>query len=870
MPTLLLIDGTALAYRAYYAFIRSPLVNSKGENTSASYGFTTMLLGLLRQHKPDYLAVGFDLAAPTFRHQKYEEYKAQRPPMPEELQPQIPRIKQILKAMNVSILEREGYEADDVLAGLAQQAEARGWSVLIATGDKDFLQIVTERIKVVKPRTGKSDEAVYGPLEVEREYGVPPSKIVDILALAGDAVDNVPGVPGIGPKTATELIRKFGSLEEIYRNIEKVEKPRIRKLLQENRDRVDLSRELVTLHVAELPGLKLTDLKVGEPDRRQLLDLFRELEFESLYREYALTRAKKLESHRVAERSEAELLLARIAKQGRLIFDPEFNAGRLERLGIFAEGKPWVVEPEQSGLFERILEDAGVLKTGHDLKTSIKKMAALGINLRGRLFDTMIASYLLDPSWRGHQSLEALAAEHLSLGLIPAGNGKKQAELNFSLDADQSLEFLARRVDAIAALEGKFGNELVDKGLNRLFEEVEMPLVRVLAEMERWGIRLDPEFFQTLSRDLESQIEKLEAEIYRAAGEQFNINSPKQLGVILFEKLKIGRARRTKTGYATDVDVLTRLAGLHPLPRLILDYRQLFKLKSTYVDALPAQVDPRTGRLHTTFNQAVTETGRLSSSDPNLQNIPMREGLGREIRKGFVAESGFRLLSADYSQIELRLVAHLSGDQALKKAFAAGRDIHTETACAIFSASPDKVTPDMRRQAKAINFGIIYGMGPYGLAQQLNIPVDEAAVFISNYFDNFPQVQAWIALTIEQARRDGYVCTLLGRRRYLPEINSPNSQRRAFAERTAVNTPIQGTAADIIKLAMVNISRRFEQAKLRSRMILQVHDELLFEVEKNEMAKVKSIVKEEMEQALALTVPVAVEMGEGANWYEAH
>lgn len=871
MPTLLLVDGTALAYRAYYAFIRSPLVNSKGENTSASYGFTSMLLGLMRQHQPDYLAAGFDLQAPTFRHQKFEAYKAQRPAMPEDLRPQIPRIKEILKAMNLSVLEREGFEADDVLAGLAKQAEAKGWSVLIATGDKDFLQIVTDKIKVVRPRTGKSEETVYGPQEVEREYGVGPERIVDIFALAGDAVDNVPGVPGIGPKTATELIRKFGSFEELYRNLDKVEKSRIRKLLEEHREQAELSRELVTLHVAELPGLKLSDLKVHEPDRGQLMRLFKELEFESLYREYSLTKARKLESHRVAEASEAELLAAKVRKGEKLCFDLEKEGDEIGRIGIFVEGKPWVVERGQIEKVKSLFEDDSITKTGHDLKQSIKALNTWGADVCGPMFDVMLASYLLDPSWRGHQSLEALAAEHLGLSLAPPGDlGKRQSEMNFSPDQKQGLELMARRVDSIAALEEKFAVRLKEAKLEKLFAEIEMPLVPVLAGMERTGVLLDIDFFHDMSKDLERQIAKLEKEIYRAAGEEFNINSPKQLGVILFEKLKVGRARKTKTGYSTDVDVLNRLVGAHPLPRLVLDYRQLFKLKSTYVDALPAQADPNTHRLHTTFNQAVTETGRLSSSDPNLQNIPMREGLGREIRKGFIADKECQLLSADYSQIELRLVAHLSGDQALKEAFKKGRDIHTETACAIFGSSPDKVTPDMRRKAKAINFGIVYGMGPYGLAQQLDIPPDEASLFINNYFGSFPQVQAWIALTVEQARRDGFVCTMLGRRRLLPEINSPNGQRRAFAERTAVNTPIQGTAADMIKLAMVNIARRFDEAKLRSRMILQVHDELLFEVVRGEMPKVKSIVKEEMEQAVALSVPVVVEMGQGGSWHEAH
>ncbi len=871
MPTLLLIDGTALAYRAYYAFIRSPLVNSKGENTSASYGFTSMLLGMMRQHQPDYLAAGFDLEAPTFRHEKFEAYKAQRPAMPEDLRPQIRRIKEILKAMNLSVLEREGFEADDILAGLARQAEGKGWKVLIATGDKDFLQIVSDKVKVVRPKPGRSEETIYGPEEVEREYGVGPERIVDIFALAGDAVDNVPGVPGIGPKTATDLIKKFGSLDNLYNNLDKVEKPRIRRLLEEHRKQAELSRELVTLHLAELPGLKLSDLKVHEPDRGELMRLFKELEFESLYREYSLTKARKLESHRVADGSEAELLASQVRKEGRLRFDLEASDGGLARIGVYVAGKPYVVERSQTSKILALFGDKAIAKSGHDLKTSIKYLASLGTEICGDLFDVMVASYLWDPSWRGHQSLEALAAEHLGLSLAPSHDlGRRQSELNFAPDAKQELEMLARRMDAIAALEEKFADRLRKAGLERLFQDIEMPLVPVLAEMEQAGILLDMDFFRDMSRDLERQIANLEREIYRAAGEEFNINSPKQLGAILIEKLKVGRARKTKTGYSTDVDVLTRLAGSHPLPKLVLDYRQLFKLKSTYVDALPAQADPQTHRLHTTFNQAVTETGRLSSSDPNLQNIPMREGLGREIRKGFIAEKGFRLLSADYSQIELRLVAHLSGDAALRSAFEAGRDIHTETACAVFATSPDKVTPDMRRKAKAINFGIVYGMGPYGLAQQLDIPPEEASLFINSYFDNFPQVQAWIARTIEQARRDGWVSTMLGRRRWLPEINSANGQRRAFAERTAVNTPIQGTAADMIKRAMVNIARRFKEEKLRSRMILQVHDELLFEVEKSEMSRVKTIVKKEMERAVDLMVPVAVEMGEGSNWFEAH
>ncbi|MCU0605929.1 MAG: DNA polymerase I [Candidatus Edwardsbacteria bacterium] len=871
MPKLMLIDGTALAYRAYYAYIRSPLINSKGENTSASYGFTSTMLGLLREHKPDYLAVGFDVHAPTFRHEKYDQYKAQRPPMPEDLRPQIPRIKEILGAMSVPVLEKAGFEADDVLAGLAKQAERKGWTTYIVTGDKDFLQIVGERIKVVRPRGGKSEETVFGPREVEAEWGVEPERIVDVLALAGDASDNVPGVPGIGPKTAVELVRQFGSFDEVYRHLDRVAKPRIRKLLEDNKAQAELSKELVTLHLAQLPGVALGDLKAHEPDRERMAGLFKDLEFGSLYREFAAGQVRKLESQAVRTAAEAESLDARVRKSGELCFELEDKDGGAARMAVFADGQPWIAEAKLLPTFKPLFENPKVAKTVHDLKRAVRLLAGAGIELAGTVFDTMLASYLIDPSGRGHASLEALATEHLGVSLRPPSNGKKaQTELSFETNDKEALQLLARRADAVAALKQQFAPKLADAGLRDLFDGVEVPLAGVLARMESAGVLLDTGLFAEMSKDLERQVAKIEKSIYRQAGEEFNINSPKQLGAILFDKLKVGKPRKTKTGYSTDVDVLTRLAVAHELPQLVLDYRQLFKLKSTYVDALPLAADPDTHRLHTTFNQAVTETGRLSSSDPNLQNIPMREGVGREIRKGFVAPKGCVLLSADYSQIELRLVAHLSGDGALHKAFQAGRDIHTETASAVFGVKGNEVTPDMRRKAKAINFGIVYGMGPYGLSQQLGIPVEEAAQFIAQYFANFPQVQAWIALTVAQARKDGFVCTMLGRRRYLPEIASDNGQRRAFAERTAVNTPIQGTAADLIKLAMVNLDRLFAEQQLKSRMLLQVHDELLFEVAQHELAEVKKLVKREMEGAVELSVPVVVEIGTGKNWFEAH
>jgi DNA polymerase-1 len=871
MPKLMLVDGTALAYRAHFAFIRNPLINSKGENTSASYGFTNILMRLTKEHQPDYIGVAFDTKAPTFRDEKYAQYKAQRPGMPEELAAQLPRIKNILKALNIAILEKDGYEADDVLAGLAKQAEHKGWMTYIVTGDKDLLQIVTGRIRVIRPRAGKSEESIYGPEQVKQEYGVEPQKIIDIFALSGDAVDNVPGVPGIGPKTATELITEFGSFEALYRNLDKVKKPRIQKLLEEHREQALLSKELVTLHLAQIEDIKLAGLKTHEPDKEKLSVLFKELEFGSLYHEFVAGQVKKIAPRVLSGKSELELLAARLEKQGQACFEAEYGDGGLSRICIFHEGQASIIKAGDLKAFHKVFSGPKTRKTTHDIKRFIKSCAQSETALNGPFFDTMIASYLLDPSRRNHESLESLAEEHLGISLHQQNGGtKKQTELSFAADGKEADALLARRADAVASLAHQFESQLKQKDLWSLFTDVEMPLCAILAGMEQAGVLLDSEFLDSMSKDLGRQIGKLEKEIYRLAGEEFNINSPKQLGTILFEKLKIGKARRTKTGYSTDVEALTRLSGQHPLPQAVLDYRQLFKLKSTYVDALPQAVSPDSGRLHTTFNQAVTETGRLSSSDPNLQNIPMREGLGREIRKGFIAPPGWLLLSADYSQVELRLVAHLSGDQHLKNAFKSGRDIHTETASAVFGVKAGEVTLDMRRKAKAINFGIVYGMGPYGLSQQLSISVEEAAHFINHYFEQFPQVQAWIALTVEQAKKDGYVCTMLGRRRYLPEINSDNGQRRAFAERTAVNTPIQGTAADLIKLAMVNIAGKLEGEKMRSKMLLQVHDELLFEVAKDELAAIKKLVKHEMEQAVKLSVPLAVEMGEGKSWFEAH
>jgi DNA polymerase-1 len=642
MPKLILVDGTALAYRAHFGFIRNPLINSKGENTSASFGFTNMLMRMIKEHQPDYIGVAFDTSAPTFRDKKYAEYKAQRPGMPEELRSQLPRIKEILKALNIAVLQQDGYEADDVLAGLAKQAEAKGWMSYIATGDKDLLQVVTGRIKVIKPRLGKSDESIYGPEEVFKEYGVTPDKIKDIFALSGDTADNVPGVPGIGPKTATELIIQFGSFDDLYKNLDQVKKPRIKNLLEEHKDQARLCKELVTLHLDQIPDISLASLKTHQPDQEILAKLFKELEFNSLYHEFVSGQIKKVAPQAVTGKAELELLAGRLKREGEMCLEMEILDGRPSKLCLFCRGQALIIGGPDIEKLKKSFEDPDILKIGHDLKAAIKALSLSGIHLNGTMFDTMIASYLLDPSKRNHQSLEALAGEHLGISLaLPVGPSKKQTELDFSAEPGVTDELMARRADSVSSLRSKFEPELKDKELVQLFQEIEMPLVNILAGMEIEGILLDIPVFSQMSKELERQVNKLEKEIYRMAGEEFNLNSPKQLGTILFEKLKIGKGKKTKTGFSTDVDVLTKLALHHDLPKLILDYRQLYKLKSTYSDALPLAADPKTHRLHTTFNQALTETGRLSSSDPNLQNIPMREGVGREIRKGFIRRPAF-------------------------------------------------------------------------------------------------------------------------------------------------------------------------------------------------------------------------------------
>ncbi len=889
--SLFLIDGSALAYRSYFAFVRNPLINSKGENTSAVFAFTRSLLKILDEEKPDYMAVVFDTPEPTFRHEEFAAYKAQRPRMPDEMSEQLPRIKEVIHALNVPIVELPGYEADDVIATLARRAAERGLDVTIVTGDKDLVQLVNDRIRIYNPKTGGKEPEIITRDTASEKLGVQPEQIPDYLGLAGDQVDNIPGVKGIGPKGAVELLKQFGSLEGIYENLEQV-KPRYRKALEGQREQAFLSKQLATVRADAPVNIDLEELRVGEPDRDALTRLFKELEFKSLLERFTHNSNSDGADYRVIRtREELVWLVAELRKAGTFAVDLETTSlnpleARIVGLSFsWREGFACYV-PVRAPIFDRlelsetdvlealrpILENESLRKVGQNIKYDLLVLRGAGIELKGVFFDTMVAAYLLNPSERQH-NLDLLSLEYLNYKKIPTSQligkrGSKQLSMA-DVPVDQIAIYACEDADITWRLYQLLEPKLDEAGLAQLFYDVEMPLVLVLADMEHWGVKLDVAYLREMSRQLEGQLRELESKIYELAGERFNISSPKQLSVVLFEKLKLPARRRTKTGYSTDARVLEELARKHPLPKLLLEYRELAKLKSTYVDALPQMVNPRTGRVHTSFNQTVTATGRLSSSEPNLQNIPIRTEIGRQIRRAFVPEKGHLLLDADYSQIELRIMAHLSGDVRLRESFERGEDVHTRTAALVFGIEPEEVTPDHRRRAKEVNFGIMYGMGAYGLARRLEITPDEAQQFITGYFASYPQVHEFIMRTIQRAREQRYVTTLLNRRRRLPDILSENQRVREFAERTAINTPIQGTAADLIKVAMIRIWRELKKRGLRTKMILQVHDELVFEVPTEELEEVRELVRREMEGAIKLDVPVKVEIGVGRNWLEA-
>jgi DNA polymerase-1 len=886
-PTLYLIDGSNYVYRAFFAI--QGLTNSRGVPTNAVFGFNNMLAKLLRDRKPEHIAVVFDAKGPTFRNEAFEDYKAHRKPMPDELKPQFGMIKDLVRAYRIPVLEIGGIEADDVIGTLARRFEGEGVNVVIVSGDKDLMQLVSGGVVMIDTMKDKTYDAA----GVEERFGVGPDRVAELLGLMGDTSDNIPGVPGVGPKTALQLIKEYGTVEGVLQNVGKIRNERIRKAVAEHADQARLSRELAVVKTDADVELALESARYEGPDREALKAIFKEMEFSSLIQDLEVRDRVSGGRNELVTTAEAlHGLIRRIEKAGECALHLELTS----ELPMYAElaGMALSLEPGEAFYIplktgkgpeggapwrdhalkelSPVLCSEKILKHGHDLKNTLIVLARLGIRLRGTGCDTMVGSYLLNPSKKSHDITEA-AREFLDRELIPAkeimGSGAK-ALSPADVDPERMKEYAGQRAEASLRLCPILTEMIREMGLKDLYEQVEMPLVEVLAAMEQKGVLIDLKHLREMSGQFDHLLAQSEERIYGLAGERFNINSPKQLQVILFDKLKLAKGRKTKDGYSTDVEVLMALAQTHELPAEILAYRSISKLKSTYVDALPAMVHPQTERIHTSYNQTVTATGRLSSSNPNLQNIPIRTPEGRRIRQAFIAPTGYVLVSADYSQIELRVLAHLSGDEALLEVFEAGEDIHTRTASALFGVFPEMVSPDMRRRAKVINFGVIYGMSPFGLSKELGIGQAEAREYIDNYFDSFKGVRRFLDEILENARRDKYVCTLLNRRRYIPEIASSNAAIRQFAERTAINAPIQGTAADLIKIAMINLHNLLEKRHLRARMIMQVHDELVFEAPEAEKDDLMALVKREMEGVVKLRVPLKVEIAAGKNWDEAH
>ncbi|HOH07249.1 MAG TPA: DNA polymerase I [bacterium] len=892
---LFLIDGAALAYRTYFAFARNPLVNSRGEQVSVIFGFSRILLNLLDQEKPDLFAVVFDSPEPTFRHEIYTEYKAQRQRMPDDMAEQLPRLEQLMGALDLPFIRKPGYEADDIMGTLARAAAASGYQTVLVTGDKDLMQLVDDHTLIYYPhRAGESIEWLDAD-GVTRKMGVPPSQIIDYLALCGDASDNIPGVPGIGPVGALALLKRFGSLEALLEQVDAIESKKQRTALQENADLARLSRTLATIHRDVPLEIGIETLHLRPIPAEKAAAFFREMDLPSLVDRFS-SRTRAVNRYQlVGDLKSVAELAERLRSCGAFALDSETTSVdpmRAELVGLSfscAEGEAWYIpvkgpadltagqQPLPTGevlkILAPLLSDPAIKKCGHNAKYDLLVLARHGVEVAGLASDTMVADYLLNPSGFQH-NLDAVSLEHLGLKKIPTsqllGTGRNQRTMDL-VPIEEVSEYACEDADYTWRLQQVLMPKLDALGLRPLLEEVEVPLIHVLMVMERNGVALDELYLAAMSGELEQELGVIEKSIYELAGRKFNINSPKQLGEILFSELKLPSARRTKTGFSTDVGVLEELAGAHPLPQRILDYRQLAKLKSTYVDALPRLINPATGRVHTSFNQTVAATGRLSSTEPNLQNIPIRTEVGRRIRRAFIpGDEGHLILDADYSQIELRIMAHLSGDRTLRDSFTAGEDVHARTAALVFKVPQAEVTPEQRRRAKEVNFGIMYGMGAYGLASRLGLTNEEAEQFIQAYFASYPGVQEYMLRTVREARQNGYVTTLLGRRRMIPEIASDNRRVREFAERTAINTPIQGSAADLIKVAMIRIQKRLEEEKSAARMIMQVHDELVFEVPRADAEALREMVRIEMEGAIRLDVPIRVETGVAGNWLEAH
>ena len=913
---LFLFDAYALIFRSYYAFINHPIKNSKGFNTSAIYGFTNTIDEIIRKEKPTHIAVVFDPPPPTFRHKLYKEYKATRLKMPEEIKLSVPYIKEIIKGFNIPIIEIEGYEADDVIGTLAKRAEKEGYIVYMMTSDKDYSQLVTDNIFIYKPRRSGGEAEIIGINEVNENFRVKnPENVVDVLALWGDSTDNIPGIPGIGEKSAKGLIEKYNNISGLYDNIDELKGKQKENILK-YKQQVELSKKLVTIMLNVPVDIGLKSLKTKEPDKNLLMKVFNELEFRTLISrilnsDYETVQKELFESQ-IKEDADKKIqihdniktvknyyylvntkagrkdLINKLLRLKEFSFDTEttsLNVHEAELVGLSFSYKaheayyvPVPADRSDAGdivnEFKAVFSSDKIKKVGQNIKYDIQVLINYDITVKGDLFDTMIAHYLIQPDLK--HNLQYLSENYLNYTPVSIEEliGKKgvnqQSMRNVNINVIK--DYACEDADLTWQLYRILENELETNGLTELAQRIEMPLIRVLSDMENSGFSLNTKDLKKYAGILRNQIIDVEKEIFKLAGIEFNISSPKQLGEILFEKLNIpGNRQKTKTKqYSTSEEVLVKFKDKHDIVSKVLDYRALKKLLSTYVDALPKLINIKTGKIHTSFEQAWVTTGRLSSKNPNMQNIPVREERGREIRKSFVASGkDYVLLSADYSQIELRLMAHLSRDDNMIEAFRKEEDIHSATAVKIYNVKPDSVTSEMRRRAKTANFGIIYGISAYGLSQRLNISRKEARDLIDNYFNTYTRVKEYMDKSIEMAKRKGYAETIFGRRRYLSDINSANALIRGMAERNAINTPLQGSAADIIKLAMVNIHKRFLE-QYKTKMILQVHDELIFDVYRKELDEIKKIVKHEMESAVRLEVPLVVDMGTGDNWLEAH
>lgn len=918
MKKAFLIDGMSMAYKAYFAFISRPLRNSKNQNTSAVYGFLSSLLKILENEKPDYIAVAFDTKEKTFRHDKFPEYKANRQLIPDDMIYQLDYIKKILKAIDIEIITAPGFEADDIIGTLSKKFKENKVQSYLVTPDKDFLQLIEDGIYVYKPlKKSVEDAEVYDINKVKEEYGLTPEQFIDFLALTGDPTDNIPGVKGIGEKTALELIKEFGSLDNIYKSIDKINKVALKQKLIDGKEMAYLSRELVTIKRNIPIDVDLENLKIKSPDVKTLENLLNELEIKTFNKRLENLLNTKIKSStptlfdtEEVEKPEIKIkeidgtnyilldseekikqFILKAEKSDLIVFDTEtdnLNSIDANLVGLSfclnkSEAYFYKLENHRNfdakendrknlKLFKKILEDQSKLKIGQNLKYDINVLYNYGIDVQPPFFDTMVAAYVLNPD--GVTGLDDMAKKYLNYDTYKISaliGDKKNSALMWNVPVNDLKIYSCEDADITYQLYLILKEELKSKELIELCEEIEFPLVKTLSDMELRGVYINTYDLQDLSIELGKQISNIEAKIYELAGEKFNVNSTKQLQEILFVKLKLEPTKKTKTGYSTDIQSLEQMRFSHPIIEHLINYRQLVKLKNTYVDSLPELINKRTGRIHTNYNQTITSTGRLSSSDPNLQNIPIRSEMGKEIRRAFAApDENWKILSADYSQIELRILAHICEDPNLIQAFENDLDIHAATASKVYGVPIDQVTPEMRRKAKEVNFGILYGIGPFGLKTRLGISQTAAKELIDRYFRTYKKVHDYLEETKKFAHKNGYVETLKKRRRYLPNINSQNATVRSAEERQASNMPIQGTAADMIKIAMNNISKYFRENKLKSAMIIQVHDELVFEVHKDELEEVKRVVKKEMEEAIKLKVPVKVDIGIGNNWLDAH